>query len=350
MTAAGEDQGIDSQRIDALQRKKDAEDAGESERGVRRQSGSTLERGMLIDLLQLRTFVTVAEEQHLTRAAERLHMSQSAASAHVRSIEESLGTQLLLRSNRGVELTKAGQLLLVQAKTLLNEAAHFKSFARRLRGETSGLLSVGTNSEPDTRIGEIVAALHDAHPNVMVDLRARSSTSARQGLRSGELDACVLLGEADDPAFTFYELTRVHFRLAGPVKWQKCIENADWPDLAQLPWIVPNDINSTYSGMVTALFARRGLEINVVAQFDSQGLGRAMLDAGVGLMLLREQYVQRGVHDGTLAASPIVHTSFPMSLAHQSSRGDDPLIRAFVAGATAVWSCVTAQQTTYTSL
>lgn len=51
---------------------------------------------MLVDLAQLRTFVAVAEEQHLTRAAERLHMSLSAASSHVRAIEELFETQLFV--------------------------------------------------------------------------------------------------------------------------------------------------------------------------------------------------------------------------------------------------------------
>ena len=89
---------------------------------------------MQIDLVQLRTFVAVAEEQHLTRAAERLHISQSAASAHVRAVEDRLDTQLFVRTNRSLELTRAGQLLLAKAKILLNEAAIFISFARELRG------------------------------------------------------------------------------------------------------------------------------------------------------------------------------------------------------------------------
>ena len=87
---------------------------------------------MLIDLVQLRTFVAVAEEQHLTRAAERLHVSQSAASAHVRAVEDNLGSQLFIRTNRRLELTRAGQLLLQKAKNLLNEEALFMSFAREL--------------------------------------------------------------------------------------------------------------------------------------------------------------------------------------------------------------------------
>ena len=71
---------------------------------------------MPVDLLRLRTFVAVAEEQHLTRAAERLNVSQSAASAHVRAVEASLGSQLLICTNRRLELTRAGQLLLQKAK------------------------------------------------------------------------------------------------------------------------------------------------------------------------------------------------------------------------------------------
>ena len=89
---------------------------------------------MRIDLVQLRTIVAVAEEQHLTRAAERLFISQSAASAHVRALEDQLDTQLFVRTNRSLELTRAGQLLARKAKALLNEEAQFTSFARELRG------------------------------------------------------------------------------------------------------------------------------------------------------------------------------------------------------------------------
>ena len=103
---------------------------------------------MLIDLVQLRTFVAVADEQHLTRAAERLHISQSAASAHVRAIEHCLGTQLFVRTNRSLELTRAGQLLALKARALLNEEALFTSFARELRGEIEGQLTIATSSEP----------------------------------------------------------------------------------------------------------------------------------------------------------------------------------------------------------
>ncbi len=142
-----------------------------------------------IDLVQLRTFVAVAEQKHLTRAAEWLHISQSAASAHVRAVEESLDLQLFVRTNRSLELTRTGELLLAKAKALLEESTVFASFAREMRGKTEGALVVATSSEPGySRIGEIVAVLRGLHPLISVDLRARHSAGARQGLKTGELD------------------------------------------------------------------------------------------------------------------------------------------------------------------
>lgn len=291
---------------------------------------------MLIDLVQLRTFVAVAEEQHLSRAAERLHISQSAASAHVRAIEERLGTQLFVRA-RSLELTKAGQLLVQRAKGLLNEAAQFTSFARELRGQTEGTLVVGATSEPHTRIGEIIATLRTTHPLVTVDLRARVSQSVRRGLESGELDMGILLSRPMDRRFTFYELRKVRFVVTGPSAWRDRIENADWEALARLPWIGPSGDSSAHSSMIAELFGQRGLELNVVVLFENTAHGRALLHGGVGVMLLQEEDALEGVRQGTLAVSQLAHVDYALSVAHHASRADDPLIKAFVAAAREVW-------------
>jgi len=292
---------------------------------------------MLIDLIQLRTFVAVADEKNLTRAAERLHISQSAASSQVRALEESLDTQLFVRTNRGLELSKAGQVLLIQAKTLLDEASQFTSFARELRGKMEGTLVVGSSSEPDTRIGEIVAAMREAHPLVTIDLRARPSQGARQGLRNGELDICVTLGNPTDAGISFYELAKVHFRVAGPAAWRDRLESADWADLASMPWIAPGESSAAYSAMMAELFTQRGLDLNAVVRFDNASVARSLLQAGVGLMLMREEHVLQGVRGGTLAVSPLAQSHYSMSVAHQTSRMYDPLIRAFVEAARQVW-------------
>jgi DNA-binding transcriptional LysR family regulator len=286
---------------------------------------------VLIDLVQLRTFVAVAEEQHLTRASERLHISQSAASAHVRAVEETLDTQLFVRTNRNLELTPAGQLLLRQAKTLLNGAALFTSFARELRGKTEGTLVVGAGTEPaGSRIGEVVAALRAAHPLVSVDLRARPSSGTRQALKIGEIDIAVLLGRPLDAGFSYYKVATVPFRIAGPAAWKEQIERADWAELAALPWIAPTDSSLAYSTMLSQLFGEKGLELNAMVRFDNAALGRAVARAGVGMMLMREEHAWLGEREGSLAISPVAHIEFDLLVAHLASRSDDPLIRAFM--------------------
>jgi DNA-binding transcriptional LysR family regulator len=172
-------------------------------------------------------------------------------------------------------------LLLQRAKILLNEEALFKSFARNLVGKVEGKLIVGSSSEPGTRVGEMLAALRANHPLVSVDLLARPSSSARQGLKSGELDVVVLLGPPVDIGFTCHELTTVQYRVAGPVAWKAQIENADWAELASLPWLTPS-ASAAYSTMLTELFGRRGLEPNRCGTPQGGTAGRCRHDADSG--------------------------------------------------------------------
>jgi DNA-binding transcriptional LysR family regulator len=293
---------------------------------------------MLIDLVQIRTFVAVAEELHLTRAAERLHISPSSASTHIRAVEKRFDIQLFVRSNRSLELTGAGQVLLRQAKTLLGEAAQLGSVARQLRGQVDGDLVISANSEPlNSRIGEVIASLRERYPLVRVDLRARHSAGSLQGLKTGEIDVGILSDGQTDASLTYHALTAIRFRIAGPVAWREQIERADWAELASLPWITSADRSLTYSSWLTQLFADKGLELNTVVRFDNGALARALLPGGVGMLLLREEHALQGVRDGYLAISPLAVAEFPLRIAHLTSRSMDPLIQAFIEVARSVW-------------
>ncbi len=292
----------------------------------------------LIDLFQLRTFVAVAEEKHLTRAAERIHISQSAASAHIRAVEDNLDTQLFVRTNRSMELTHAGELLFHKAKGLLGEAAQFTSYARELSGKLEGMLNVSTSSDPQaTRVGEIIAHLLGTHPLVRLDLRARPSSGTRQGLKSGEIDVGLLLDRPIDLDLFYYQLARIEYVVAGPMAWKERIENATLAELAALPWLTPHDSSMAYASMLVEMFASKGLELNAVVHFDNAAVARNLLLAGAGMMLMRRDLAEDGARQGMLAISPLDRPSFTLYLAHLASRKEDPLIRAFVASTKAQW-------------
>lgn len=291
---------------------------------------------MTIDLVQLRTFVVAADEQNLTRAADRLNMSLSTASGHIRALEEKLDVQLFVRASRGLQLSRTGELLLREAEKLLNQAGLFTAFARELRGKLEGTLIVGSNSELDNRVGDMIRALRTRHPLVLVDLHARPSSGTRQGIKSGELDIGVLLGRPIDPGITYYDLMTVPYRIAGPVAWKAQIESADWAELASLPWITPMS-SSAYTSMLSELFEARGLKLNSVVRFDSAPHARLMLQSGIAMMLMREDHALEGEKKGYLAVSPIARTDVTLSVAHLSTRKNDPLIRAFVEATRVAW-------------
>jgi DNA-binding transcriptional LysR family regulator len=146
--------------------------------------------GAPVELVQLRAFVTVAEELHFGRAAERLHVVPSAVSQHVSRLERELGGRLFDRTSRRVELTAAG-------RTLLREARHVLDAVQQARDETGlvirasrGALSLA--SPPSARDGVALPALlafEASSPGVVVDLLELPSLEVSRRVASGEVDA-----------------------------------------------------------------------------------------------------------------------------------------------------------------
>ncbi|MCC6876088.1 MAG: LysR family transcriptional regulator, partial [Sandaracinaceae bacterium] len=91
-----------------------------------------------MELRQLRYFVAAAEERHFTRAAARCHVAQSGLSATIKALENELGTQLLHRTTRRVELTEAGRLLLPAARATLQAAESAEQAIVALGRELAG--------------------------------------------------------------------------------------------------------------------------------------------------------------------------------------------------------------------
>src|SRR5436190_14613609 len=92
--------------------------------------------GMTMDMRHLRYFIAVAEERHITRAAERLGMQQPPLSRQIKAIEREMNVQLFRRKARGVELTEAGRVFLDDSRTMLADLERAFDTARRTaRGE-----------------------------------------------------------------------------------------------------------------------------------------------------------------------------------------------------------------------
>lgn len=132
---------------------------------------------MTIDARQLRYFVAVAEEHHFGRAAARLQMAQPPLSKQIRQLEIMLGTDLLVRTTRKVELNAAGEMLLVRGRRIIEELQTLESDVKRVGNGLEGVLRLGfTGSATYGMMPRIVREAAAAFPRVSLSVSGESLT------------------------------------------------------------------------------------------------------------------------------------------------------------------------------
>jgi DNA-binding transcriptional LysR family regulator len=176
----------------------------------------------VVELRQLATFVAVAEEGSFTRAADRLHVVQSAVSAGVRNLEKELGAMLFDRSTHQVKLTDAGHALLPEARATLAAAQAARDAVDEARGGLRGTVVLGTMQAQGMRaidLAGVLGAFRAARPEVVVQIRhsGGGSSEMARDVREGRLDlAFVALPGDSPPGVELIPLAREPIMLAVP--------------------------------------------------------------------------------------------------------------------------------------
>ena len=147
-----------------------------------------------MELRHLRYFLTVAEEGHVTRAAEKLGIQQPPLSLQIKALEQELDVQLFHRKPRGVELTDAGVTFLERARVILNEVDRaFASTRRTARGEQGRVVVGFTASAPfHPFVPRVIRAFREMYPLVSLTLEESGSGELVQGLHHEQIDAAFI--------------------------------------------------------------------------------------------------------------------------------------------------------------
>lgn len=142
-----------------------------------------------MNLRQLRFVLTVSEELHFGRAAERLGMTQPPLSQGIAALEQELGVALFRRSKRHVELTSEGRQLLTHIRKIVEEADQLPALSRRIAAGEVGTLTLGFVSIADySLLPDVVGAYRRAFPGIQIVLREMTSDLQFEAVQAGQLD------------------------------------------------------------------------------------------------------------------------------------------------------------------
>ncbi|MGO4329114.1 LysR family transcriptional regulator [Cupriavidus sp. 2TAF22] len=292
-----------------------------------------------MDIRQLRTFVTVARLASVTRAAEALHITQPAVSGQLRQLEEDLGVRLLSRSTSSVTLTQSGQELLGRAESAIEAFGNFVNAAKGLRGQIEGHLRVGVVMlDPAMlRIGPFMQHMVTQYPGLKIDLQVGRTPWLRAALQSSEIDAAILVARTTPRGARALLLKSLSFCLVAPPSWGARLGGADAQELARLPWLRMTP-DSAHQEMMAEICAQAGIHPAGTVEADHEALIGALVAAGVGIGLLRDELAQRAEAAGEAIRLSGYERDTRLCLLYQEAREQDPAIIAMRDALRDVWA------------
>ena len=281
--------------------------------------------------------MSVARTGQLVRASEQLHLTQSALSKQIKSLEDELGVLLFVRTPGGMALTGAGRRLLPLVARAVESAQEIVSTATSMGGSLSGALKLGTIIDPESiRLGPLLTALLELYPHVDVSLFHGISGGVLQLLKEKQVDACFYLGTLKDTEVAVRQLALEHYVVVGPVAWAERLRSASWEDLAAMPWLATPPGSSQY-GLVEQMFAERGIAYRTVVEADQEASMIELVQAGVALGLMRERIAGPALRSGHAVVWPGARLPCPLSLLYLRANDDSMMLQALLAAAQVVW-------------
>src|SRR6476660_1730311 len=242
-----------------------------------------------MELRHLRYFVAVAEEGSLTVAAEqRLHTAQPSLSRQMRDLEYEVGTQLMVRSARGIELTAAGRVFLDHARLALIQIEAAGEAARRAAEPPKPSFALGflTGQEMDW-LPEAMRILHADLPNIQVTISSQYSPDLADALMRGKLDLAFMRREAPAPDLTYRLVTKEPLVAVLPTDHRLASREAIDPrDIAGETFISVSDTAPVLRIVIDEYLKRTGLDIRPDHEVDNLAMAMSLVASTRGVALL----------------------------------------------------------------
>ncbi|TLX60514.1 LysR family transcriptional regulator [Stutzerimonas nosocomialis] len=259
---------------------------------------------MHFDLADLRLFIHIAESPSLTQGARRAHLSPAAASARIKTLEGQLGTRLLYRDSRGVELTPAGHRLLQHARLILRQVDYLKSEFTDYGTDAAGHIRIFANTTAVTEfLPEILAGFLAARPGVSVDLQERLSRDIVRGVLDGAADLGIIAGPVEASGLQVMHFSTDRLLLALPIGHPLATEKQVSLRQTLAYQHIGLHEGSTLLSFLRDQVERLGETLSLRIQMSSFEAICRMIEAGVGIGIIPESAARR--HSRTMQLATV---------------------------------------------
>lgn len=243
---------------------------------------------MALELRQLRSFMAVATELHFSRAAQRLHVSQSALSQQIRALEDNLGAVLFSRTSRMVELTPAGHALFEAAPRVLFEADRATERVRHAANGTAGVLVIGAVGTALASIApRIMRAVWEDAPDLRLEVTQLDTAAQLIALADNRLDVALVREASPHSALRIEPLVSEPLMVALPEDHRLANEEQVRPeDLAGEPFVLwPRPLGAEFFDIITGYCREHGFSPRIVAEGTDIETQLGLVASGMGVSL-----------------------------------------------------------------
>lgn len=278
-----------------------------------------------MDLRSLKYVSAAIRLQSISKAAAELYIAQPALSRQIRLLEEELGVALLVRHRRGVVPTTEGLKVMEVAEVLQRLARDLRDEMGSQAAEPNGKIRFGFPGGPGGLfLGQVIADFMRKFPKVSFMLREGMTGELGEALMADRLDLAVMLYDGKYQNLQRRPLFAEDVWLAGePSHWPFVNSPLDIQQLAGLPLVHASGLGTA----LDKLAARHKLQFRSAIEGDTRTAAKAVVDAGLGFMLMPASAVQQDVAEGRLAGAPVHGLELRRGLFW---RADRPLSRAVV--------------------
>jgi DNA-binding transcriptional LysR family regulator len=255
-------------------------------------------------LEQLRVFIAVAEQQHFTRAAEELCITQPAVSASVAAIESRYKVHLFHRIGRRVELSEAGQLLLQEARLVLQQVSVMEQAVQELSGLKRGILQLGASRTlAHSWLSPLVHQFYRKHPDVRIILNVTNTAQVIQQLLMGNIELGLVEGESNSPSLCREVIgSDTMVLVVGPAHPWWTRKKIGLADMQETNWVM-REVGSGSRQFLESTFTAYGIQLSqlkMVLELPTCTMVKSAVEAGCGAAFISAMMVARELEEGTL--------------------------------------------------